>query len=488
MTPQLQQAIKLLQMSNLEITEFVAQELQQNPLLEDGGSPDADLPMPSAEAGQDRIALSDGDVPASADDQAARIDAGAVPEPLRDIDGGETSEERDAAPSFGAAGGGFDGDISDFAERLSRPPSLRDHLFQQLNNAFDEASSRLIAAALIDAVDSSGYLLDGDAAIASIAASLGVERAEVESVLGRLQQFDPPGVMARSLGECLALQLRDRDRYDPAMATLCRNLELLAEHRFAELCRRCEVDSADLSDMIREIRALDPKPGARFDADTPQTVIPDILMRASQSGGWIIELNPETLPRVLINRRYHAEINRACRSAKDRDYLSERLSAANWLVRSLDQRAHTILKVATEIVNQQDDFFLHGVSRLKPLVLRNIAEIIGMHESTVSRVTSNKYMATPRGLFELKYFFSAAIQRADGEGTFAAESIRHRLKSLIDGEKPNLILSDDTLVEHLLGEGIEIARRTVAKYREQLGIPSSVQRRRQKTFAAAGSR
>jgi RNA polymerase sigma-54 factor len=239
--------------------------------------------------------------------------------------------------------------------------------------------------------------------------------------------------------------------------------------------------------MIREIRALDPKPGDRFESSMAQPLIPDILMRATRSGGWTLELNPDTLPRVLVNKRYHAEVNRTCRTAKEREYLTERLNAANWLVRSLDQRANTILKVATEIVTQQEEFFLHGVSRLRPLVLRNIAENIGMHESTVSRVTSNKYIATPRGMFELKYFFSAALPRSDGEGSHAAESIRHRVKVMIDAESPSDILSDDTLVERLRAEGIEIARRTVAKYREQLGIRSSVQRRRRKNFAGSAT-
>jgi RNA polymerase sigma-54 factor len=272
------------------------------------------------------------------------------------------------------------------------------------------------------------------------------------------------------------------------MEALCRNLDLLADRKFSELTRLCGVDSADLSDMIRELRALDPKPGDRFDAGAAQTIIPDILMRPARGGGWAIELNPDTLPRVLVNRRYYAEVSRACRDPREREYLTEKMNAANWLIRSLDQRANTILKVASEIVNQQQEFFLRGVSHLRPLVLRNIAEIIGMHESTVSRVTSNKYMSTPRGMFELKYFFSAAIQRADGEGAFSAESIRHRLRALVDAESADAILSDDTLVEQLRGEGIDIARRTVAKYREQMNIPSSVQRRRQKNFAAAATR
>jgi RNA polymerase sigma-54 factor len=500
MTPQLQQAIKLLQLSNLEIGEFVTQEMQQNPLLEEGGHDERDLPMENHEAGQDRVAAAEpsGDGPAAADDQASHIDAGGLSDQIHDtVDGVEISGDRDALrdggtpQSFGATGpgGNFDGDATDIADRMSSEPTLREHLLEQLNTEFDDPRERLIGAALIEAVEHSGYLADGPGATGFVANLLAIDVAHVEDVLRRMQQFDPPGVMARSLSECLAIQLRHLDRYDPAMETLCRNLEMLASRRFGDLARLCGVDAADLADMIAEIRKLDPKPGERFEGSaTAQAVIPDIVMRASRAGGWSIELNPDTLPRLLVNRRYYSEVSHGCKTAAEREYLTERLNAANWLIRSLDQRAQTILKVATEIVNQQEEFFRHGVSRLRPLVLRNIAEIIGMHESTVSRVTSNKFMSTPRGMFELKYFFSTAIPRADGGESVAAEAIRHRLRDLIDAEDPNDILSDDTLVDQLQGEGMDIARRTVAKYREQLGIPSSVQRRRQKNFAAAATR
>jgi RNA polymerase sigma-54 factor len=501
MTPQLQQAIKLLQLSNLEIGEFVTQEMQQNPLLEEGAHTDQDRPMDNTEASQDRLSVgeSSGDGPASTDDQASHIDAGALGEQSHDIvDGVEMSGDRDTPSgggdtprSFAASGSGgnFDGEATDFADRMSREPTLRDHLLEQLNTEFDDPRERLVGAVIIEFLEPSGYLSDGDLVVGNVATMMGIEDTAVEAVLVRMQQFDPPGILARNLAECLAIQLRQLDRFDPAMAVLCRHLNLLAERRFNDLARLCGVDSSDLADMIAEIRALDPKPGERFEGGAEaQAVIPDILMRQSRDGGWAIELNPDTLPRVLVNRRYYSEVSHGCRTAAEREYLTERLNAANWLIRSLDQRAQTILKVATEIVNQQEEFFRHGVSRLRPLVLRNIAEIIGMHESTVSRVTSNKFMSTPRGMFELKYFFSTAIPRADGGESFAAEAIRHRLKALIDDEAPDDILSDDTLVEQLQGEGMDIARRTVAKYREQLGIPSSVQRRRQKNFAAAATR
>jgi RNA polymerase sigma-54 factor len=502
MTPQLQQAIKLLQLNNLEIGEFVAQEMQQNPLLDEGGGTDQDRPMDNTEASQDRVpgGAQEDDGPASADDQASHIDAGGLGHQARDIvDGVEMTGDRDvpgggsggAPQSFAAAGSGgnFDGEATDFADRMSRDPTLRDHLLEQLNTEFDDPRERLVGALIVEFLEPSGYLADGDVVVGTIASMLGVEDAAVEAVLKRMQQFDPPGILARNLAECLAIQLKARNRFDPAMEALCRHLNLLAERRFNDLTRLCGVDSSDLADMIAEIRALDPKPGERFESGAEaHAVIPDILMRASRDGGWTIELNADTLPRVLVNRRYYSEVSHSCRTPAEREYLTEKLNAANWLIRSLDQRAQTILKVATEIVNQQEEFFRHGVSRLRPLVLRNIAEIIGMHESTVSRVTSNKFMSTPRGMFELKYFFSTAIPRSDGGESFAAEAIRHRLKALIDSEAADDILSDDTLVEQLQGEGMDIARRTVAKYREQLGIPSSVQRRRQKNFAAAATR
>jgi RNA polymerase sigma-54 factor len=298
--------------------------------------------------------------------------------------------------------------------------------------------------------------------------------------LARLQQFDPPGAFARDLPECLALQLRDRDRLDPAMQALLNNLPLLAARNIPALVKLCGVDAADIADMIAEIKALDPRPGLAFDPPLAQPVVPDILMRAQPGGGWIVELNADTLPRVLVNSRYCARIRQASRSKAEKDYLTERLHAANWLVKSLHQRAVTILKVAAEIVRQQDAFFRHGVQSLRPLILRDIADAIGMHESTVSRVTSNKYMATPRGLYELKYFFTSSIPATRGDSAHSAEAVRYRVRSLIEAEPPEDPLSDERVVELLQREGVEIARRTVAKYREAMRIPSSVQRRREK--------
>jgi RNA polymerase sigma-54 factor len=302
----------------------------------------------------------------------------------------------------------------------------------------------------------------------------------VAEVLAVLQTFDPSGVCARNLAECLAIQLRERDRFDPAMQALVANIALLAKRDLAALRRLCGVDDEDLAEMIAEIRRLNPKPGLAFGTAPLQPVVPDVLVRAGPDGGWQIELNSETLPRVLLNQSYYASVSRSARNADDKGYLADCLQSGTWLVRALDQRARTVLKVASEIVRQQDAFLAHGVQHLRPLNLRIIADAIGMHESTVSRVTTNKFMATPRGIFELKYFFTAAIAAADGGDAHSAEAVRHRIKRLIDEEDGRDILSDDTIVERLREAGIDIARRTVAKYREAMRIPSSIQRRRQK--------
>jgi RNA polymerase sigma-54 factor len=365
----------------------------------------------------------------------------------------------------------------DIEQTASRPRTLREHLLEQIGTDLSHPGDRLIALHLLGLLDEAGYLRAGTNGAAQL---LGCEIGTVEAVLAKLQQFDPPGVFARDLPECLALQLRDRNRLDPAMQVLLENLPLLAARNIGGLVRLCGVDAADVADMIAEIKSLDPRPGLAFDPPLAQPVVPDIIMRAQPEGGWIIELNSETLPRVLVNSKYCAQIRRATRSKEEKDYLAERLHAANWLVKSLHQRATTILKVAAEIIRQQDAFFRQGVQSLRPLILRDIADAIGMHESTVSRVTSNKYMSTPRGLYELKYFFTSAIPASSGNGSHSAEAVRHRIRSLIDAEPPDQTLSDERIVELLREDGVDIARRTVAKYREAMRIPSSVQRRREK--------
>jgi RNA polymerase sigma-54 factor len=348
--------------------------------------------------------------------------------------------------------------------------------------AMSNPASRMIGQYLIDMVDDAGYLT-GD--LDTIAEKLGAQRSDTELVLAVLQTFDPPGVCARNLTECLAIQLKERDRYDPAMQALVSHLDLLAKRDLAGLRRLCSVNDEDLTDMIAEIRTLNPKPGLAFGSTMVQPIVPDVFVRAAPDGTWQVELNSDTLPKVLINQRYYAQVSKTTRSDKEKAYMADCLQTATWLVRALDQRAKTILKVSSEIVRQQDGFFVKGVQHLRPLNLKTVADAIGMHESTVSRVTANKYMATSRGIFELKYFFTSAIAAADGGEAHSAEAVRHRIRQLIDDESSQDVLSDDTIVEKLRDAGIDIARRTVAKYREAMRIPSSVQRRREKLAADA---
>jgi len=489
MTPQLRLAIKLLQFSNIEAAEFVEEELERNPLLERDDT--TDLP-PGERAALDQIEprqSTERDTVALETADAARLDTlpSADHSPL-DADHAETYDPGgagDGLPLVGRMDGGgsshsFEGDdrgIDDFADRA---PPLRDHLGEQLRLTVKDPVERMIGAHLIALLCPAGRLTADPAAIAT-AMRLPLEL--VEAVRTRMMRFDPVGLFARDLKECLTVQLAELDRLDPAMRTLLDNLELLARRDHRRLTALCGVDAEDLTEMIAEIRALDPKPAATYDVVPAPMVVPDLLMRQTPDGGWIIELNPETMPRVLVNERFYAKI--APRARKDeRVFLSERLANANWLVRSLQQRAQTILKVAAEIIRQQDGFLQLGVAFLRPLILRDIAEAVELHESTVSRVTSNKYIATPRGTYELKYFFTTAIQGMDGGDAHSAEAVRHRIRGLIDREPAANVLSDDAIVTVLRYEGVDIARRTVAKYREALRIPNSVQRRREKAVLA----
>ena len=503
MTPQLQQAIKLLQMSNIELTEFVEAELEKNPLLERDDSMSSEKPEGADAAPEPGDAAGTGDdgedIPAPRDDGDG--DAGeraeSAPEPERELDTdfgnvftGEGMAEQEggydafATSSFASAGKGgnlkFDDPDFAFENNMAKETSLRDYLQDQINLEFDGGSDRAIALVLLDYLDESGYIRTD---IPALAERLGCKAERVEKVLDKLQHLDPAGLFARNLSECLSLQLREQDRLDPAMQALLKNLDVLASHDLKKLKSLCGVDETDLKEMITEIKALNPKPALEFDHFVSQTVIPDVLMRPlpkSKGGGWAVELNNDTLPRVLVNRSYYAEVSNSAKQKKDKEYLSEQLNTANWLVKALDQRAETILKVASEIILQQENFFLYGVEYLKPLVLKNIAEVIGMHESTVSRVTTSKYIGTPRGVFELKYFFTSGVSSTDGGSEFSSEAIKARIRHLIDAEAPKAILSDDDLVDALKKDGIDIARRTVAKYREAMKIASSVQRRRQK--------
>ncbi len=486
MTPQLMQAIKLLQLSNLDLATYVEGELERNPLLEQS----------EGEGEEDRRSAGN-DAPPSPDTATAdwaeggrNANEGAAREPTAadlddvppaDADAATSRSNGEALPGYsewaGTGAGGRDSGDYNLEAFVSAETTLVDHLAEQLALAVADPARRMIGQYLIDLVDEAGYLA-GD--LGQVGEKLGAPPAEVDAVLTILQGFDPPGVCARSLTECLAIQLKERDRFDPAMQVLVAHLDLLAKRDLAALRRLCGVSEEDLTDMIGEIRQLNPKPGLAFGSTLVHPIVPDVFVRPGPDGGFIIELNSDTLPKVLVNQSYHAAVAKTAKNEKDKTYLADCLQTATWLIRALDQRAKTILKVSTEIVRQQDAFFAYGVQHLRPLNLKTVADAISMHESTVSRVTANKYMATNRGIFELKYFFTSSIAAADGGEAHSAEAVRHRIRQLIDAESPEHVLSDDTIVEKLREAGIDIARRTVAKYREAMRIASSVQRRREK--------
>ncbi len=458
MTPQLQQAIKLLQLNNIELSEFLEEELEKNPLLEKLDSNQIqEQPAPPLE-------------------NEVKDDVDAAFESAQNVDFDSGSYMAD----MGSGGNSkFDSSDENIEERTCSEKSLREHLTEQLNMSFSDDKDRMIGAFLIDRLDESGYLRDDEKELSE---RLGCSKGRISRLLKCMKQFDPTGVFSKDLSECLALQLEERGQMDKQMAVLLDNLHLIAEHDFKKLTDLCGVNDTYLKDMIEEIKSLNPKPIADFEHFVVQSAIPDVLMKKmpkNLGGGWRVELNSETLPRVLVNNDYYTQVSNKSMQKGDREYVTSQLASANWLVKAMDQRAQTILKTASEIVEQQDAFFNYGVEFLKPLTLKDIAEEIGMHESTVSRVTANKYIGTPRGIFELKFFFSTGLVSQSGQ-IHSSEAIKARIKSLIDNEDVNRILSDDKIVDILKAEGIDIARRTVAKYRDVLHIGSSVQRRKQK--------
>lgn len=480
MTPQLMQSIRLLQFTHVELERFIDEEVERNPLIERAEAPEAAAQRGDGEDRPDEH----GPDGWSAEAMSGRLDSSlenVFPDDpgASDRIGPDLSAQWKSAAGAGRIATAGSGDF-DLEEVAAAAVTLGEHVGEQIAFAFADPGARLIARELADALDEAGYLSAGTE---EVAARLGTDTESVEAVLAVCRGFDPPGLFARNLAECLATQLAARDRLDPAMRALVDNLDLLARRDFAALGRICGVDEADLVDMLAEIRTLDPKPGTAFSSATADRIVPDVVVRPAGDGGWSVELNPETLPRVLVDQAYFATVS-AHASGKERQFLSECLQSANWLARSLDQRARTIVKVASEIVRQQDGFLVHGVRHLRPLNLRTVAEATGMHESTVSRVTANKYMMTPRGTFELRYFFSAAIASAEGGDAHSSEAVRHRIRQLVAEEEAAAVLSDDAIVDLLRGDGIDIARRTVAKYREGMNIPSSVQRRREKKALA----
>jgi RNA polymerase sigma-54 factor len=467
MTPQLQQAIKLLALSNLEIEAFIGEALESNPLLDAGETRIDDAPAPPADNAE----------PATAD-ELMLAGAGEADAPL-DLDPDALDRDRDTG-DWSAAGGAMMGeDGPDIDEHGAPEVDLATHLEAQVGPAAPDARTAFIARHIIGLLDEAGYL---PVPMREVVIDLGITLAEAEAALDLVQSLDPTGVGARTLGECLALQAREADRYDPCMQVLIANLDLLAKGSVAQLKRICDVDDEDFAEMMAELRGYDPKPGLRFGGGDRAPVVPDVLITATAKGGWDLQINQATLPRLVVNRQYYVELRGGCGDKASKAWLSEKLADANWLIKALDQRQKTILKVTAEIVKQQEGFFRKGVSELRPMTLARVAEAIEMHESTISRVTSNKYLHCDRGTFELKYFFTSGVGSADGEGA-SAEAVKARIKALIDAETADAVLSDDTLVDMLKAEGFELARRTVAKYREAIGLGSSVQRRRQKKLA-----
>ena len=462
MTQQLQAAIKLLALSNLEIEAVIAEELAKNPLLEAQGSDGAGetvIITPDRETGDEAID------PTGSDEFLAKGDDSAL-----DMDWREVALDTDSFADAGVSG--MSEEAFDFDRLAACETGLCEHLMAQLHGVGGRAGE--LAEAIVKELDETGYLTTPLDEIARDAT-----RPDLLSALALVQSLDPPGVAARSLSECLALQAKAADRYDPAMARLIDNLDLLAKGQMKDLKRICGVDDDDLAEMIRELRAFDPKPGCRFADKEPETATPDLFVRRTKAG-WAVELNNASLPRVLVNRRYHVELKAGATDKASKAWLNESLASANWLIKALDQRAKTIVKVASEIVKRQDGFFHQGIKAMRPLTLREVADAIEMHESTVSRVTSNKYLLCDRGIFELKHFFSSGVASDDGEGA-AAGAVKEAIGKLIANE--NDILSDDTLVDLLKEGGFDLARRTVAKYREAMGIGSSIQRRRQRKIA-----
>jgi len=493
MTPQLMQSIKLLQLTHIELDRYVDEEIERNPLL--------DRAEPRDDAASDQLQKQEVLAETAAEGDWFETDrpwtSEAISEKLDSSlenlfpDDPGTSERLgpDLAAQWKSAGGSSaaagPSDGFDMDDMAAASVTLRDHVGEQVAFAFSDPAARLIARELTENLDDDGYMR---ADLAEMAARLGAGRKDIDAVLSVCQTFEPTGLFARDLAECLGLQLAQCDRLDPAMRALLDNLDLLARRDFASLKRICGVEEDDLLDMLTEIRALDPRPGTRFVGGNTDAIVADVEVRAAGDGSWAVELNPETLPRVLVDNIYFAQVSGRAKDQAEKDFLSECLQNANWLTRSLDQRAKTILKVASEIVRQQDAFLAHGVRHLRPLNLRTVADAIGMHESTVSRVTANKYMLTPRGVFELRYFFTASIAASGGGEAHSSEAVRDRIREMIEGEKPANVLSDDAIVDMLRKSGVDIARRTVAKYREGMSIPSSVQRRREKRARVSAGR
>lgn len=480
MTPQLQMSLKILQLSNQELSEYISQELEKNPLLSLSSDDQETSPSQNQESDeQTGSEVVSQDESSDSDNNAGDSDKSENYEQENDYESRSPDQEENRVNIKSR-----DRDLSDTKTFYEQIPVediiLREHLLDQINIDFTDEIKKRVALHLLDMLDENGYI---QVDFAALSALLGCREDEIEETLFALQKLDPPGIFARSLAECLTLQLKDRNRFDPAMEKLIANLDLLAKAELGKLQKICSVNEEDMIEMCREIKSLDPKPGIKFSHEKTQVVQPDIFLRRKNDGAWAIELNSETLPRLIVNNKYYAEVKSKTRDGNERKYITDNYNNANWLIRTLNQRAETILKVASEIVSQQHDFFEKGIYHLKPLILRDIAEKVDLHESTVARVTNNKYISTPRGLYELKYFFSSSLQSSSGQDDLSSKAVKHLIAELINRENAEDILSDDAISVVLKEKGIYVARRTVAKYRESMNIPTSTKRRQKKKMA-----
>lgn len=474
MTPQLQQAIKLLQLSRMELVETINQELMENPLLDaaDEGEPDAEV----GEGGQEtELATPDGDQPGA--------DGGEVTEALEEIQVQEkTADDFDwenylgeysSAPARGEGISREDRDAPSFESMLTKAPSLKEHLVWQLNMAALDEEQKAIGQAIIGNLNRDGYL---KVSVEYLAESAGVSEAAVEKVLGVIHQFDPLGVAARDLRECLIVQATELyPAHDLVHDILEDHLGDLEKRNYKRIAKKLSVSMEEVGEALRIIRTLEPKPGRSVNDEQPRYITPDIYIYKID-GEYVIVLNEDGLPKLRVNN-YYREAMSAGAPSEAKEYVQNKLRSALWLIRSIHQRQRTIYKVTESIVKHQREFFERGIANLKPMVLRDVAEDVGMHESTISRVTTNKYVHTPQGVFELKYFFNSGINRVQG-GSVASEAVKDRIRQIIAAENPAKPLSDQAIANFLKDENINIARRTVAKYREMLKILPSSRRKR----------
>ncbi|MBF0462184.1 MAG: RNA polymerase factor sigma-54 [Magnetococcales bacterium] len=474
MTPQLQMAIKLLQMSSLELADYLQEELDKNPLLErEEDKPDEDM-------------VSMGDLLAGERAVEAGTMDGAEMEPMETALSQELPVDASWSDIYGDSPGPYTSHASDGSAGSEAPPlentlvrseTLSDYLLWQLGISALNSRERLIGTAIVDAIDDNGYLTADLHSVATITRS---SLEEVEDALVLIQSFEPAGVGARNLAECLLLQLKNRKQAHPPYTTLLEHLEDLARRDFRKLKRVLKVTDDELQDAVELIQSLNPKPGLAFGSDQTNYISPDVYVR-KLDGQWIVEVNTDVMPKLRVNREYDHALNGRI-SVQDKRFLVENARSAQWLIKSLEQRSSTIYRVAESIVRFQKDFLEYGREYLKPLILKDVADDIGVHESTASRVTSNKYIHTPRGIFELKFFFSSSLVSQSGEN-HSSEAVKFKIRKLVDSESVNRPYSDEKLAKLLKDQGIIVARRTVAKYRDILSIPSSSRRKQLGTGA-----